>query len=338
MLLLEGHNANDIWRQAAEMFLCHSDNRLHPTRRRDTQEFLHVALSIADPRQRWTTVRKPPINPAFAIAETIWIMNGRNDASFLTFWNQELIKHIGSGPFYHGAYGYRLRCHFGIDQLVRAYESLSHDPDTRQIVLQIWDSHIDFPDERGKAADSDIPCNVLALLKLQDGALDWMQIIRSNDLFLGLPYNLVQFTTLQEILAGWLGVKVGTYNQISDSLHLYDRHVGIVAIDTDVPYTQNNDSLALPKDKSDYVMQMMQQYIERLIGDDITGTDTTILLRSSNIPSAYYNQLCILAAESSRRHKRLDVIPDIVSKCTNPILKLAWNRWYNHISKKDEID
>ena len=80
---------------------------------------------------------------------------------------------------------------------------------------------VDLPDLDGSPANEDIPCNVLAMLKVRDGALHWTQVMRSNDLFLGLPYNIVQFTMLQEVLAGWLGVRVGPYNVVIDSLHVY---------------------------------------------------------------------------------------------------------------------
>ena len=63
------------------------------------------------------------------------------------------------------------------------------------------------------------------MLKVRDGALEWTQILRSNDVFRGLPYNFVQFTMMQEIMAGWLNLRVGSYNQLSDSLHIYDSDI-----------------------------------------------------------------------------------------------------------------
>lgn len=69
------------------------------------------------------------------------------------------------------------------------------------------------------------------MFNIRDGRLDWTQIIRSNDIFLGLPHNLVQFTTLHEVMAGWLGVQMGSYNQLSNSLHLYEKDLrdGIIS-------------------------------------------------------------------------------------------------------------
>jgi len=78
-------------------------------------------------------------------------------------------------------------------------------------------SGTDFPDEEGRPASQDILCNVLSMLKIRDGRLEWTQVMRSNDLFRGVPYNFVQFTVLQEVIAGWLGLEVGAYDHVSDS-------------------------------------------------------------------------------------------------------------------------
>ena len=49
--------------------------------------------------------------------------------------------------------------------------------------------------------------------------------MRSQDLWLGFPYDIFANTVLQKLLAGWLGVALGEYHHYVDSLHLYDEHV-----------------------------------------------------------------------------------------------------------------
>ena len=70
-------------------------------------------------------------------------------------------------------------------------------------MLQIWDPCQDLPDQDGKPVSEDIPCNVMALLKIRNGHLYWTQVMRSNDVMRGLPYNIIQFTMLQELFAAW---------------------------------------------------------------------------------------------------------------------------------------
>ena len=264
--VFEGLSADAVWQQAAEAFRRSDGVRSQDSRGGPTQEILHVATAIPDPRQRWVVSREPPLNVAFALAEVVWIMSGRRDLAFLEYWNTRYRDFVGSGPELHGAYGYRLRHHLGIDQLDQAYQVLKHNPDTRQVVLQIWDSRIDLPSSDGTPADRDIPCNVVAMPKLRDGKLEWLQVIRSNDMFLGVPHNLVQFTFMQEILAGWLGVDCGPYTQISDSLHVYDRDwknvMGSAALQTDF---RNDDRLALSRQESDRVFEELERRVEKMI-------------------------------------------------------------------------
>jgi len=57
-------------------------------------------------------------------------------------------------------------------------------------------------------------------VKIRHGKLEWSQIMRSKDVLLRIPYNFIQFTGLQEILAGWFELDMEAYNHYSDSLWL----------------------------------------------------------------------------------------------------------------------
>ena len=270
----QGQSADNVWQQAAEAFRRSDGVRSQNSRGGPTREILHVVISIADPRQRWVVSREPPLNIAFVLAEVVWIMTGRRDLAFLEYWNTRYRDFVGPGPELHGAYGYRLRSHLGIDQLERAFQVLVHDPDTRQVVLQIWDSRIDLPAPDGTPANRDVPCNIAAMPKLRDGKLEWLQVIRSNDMFLGVPHNFVQFTSMQEILAGWLGVECGSYTQISDSLHVYDSRWEDVMASTALPRVSlNHDRLALPRQESERAFSELKRRVEQMI-DPETDMDT----------------------------------------------------------------
>lgn len=324
----EGLTADDVWQQISRSFKKGNGVNAQGSKSGATQEILHATISISDPRQRWVVSRNPPLNVAFAIADLVWIMAGRNDLSFLAFWNSRLQEFVGPGPKLHGAYGYRLRRHFGLDQLERAYSGLNLNPDSRQIALQIWDSSIDLPIETGEPADPDIPCNMLSLLKIRDGKLEWLQIIRSNDLFLGVPYNFVQFTCLQEIMAGWLGIDCGSYHQISDSLHMYDRdETNILASNSLNELPMNVDSLALPKEKSEWAFKEMEQRVDRMIAANLGLEELQRISVWEEGPEAFRNMLAVLVAEAARRHKWLGISEQVMSACTNPIFKKLWNRW-----------
>jgi thymidylate synthase len=48
-------------------------------------------------------------------------------------------------------------------------------------------------------------------------------MMRSNDIWTGLPYDIVYFTLLQKLVADALGKEYGTYTHFTTSLHLYDK-------------------------------------------------------------------------------------------------------------------
>lgn len=328
MRLFEGRTANEAWSEAAAAFVTEDGGREQASRAGSTSEILHAAFTIRDPLERWVFARRPAINPAFAIVETVWILAGRDDSALPNHWNPELPKYMGSGERYHGAYGHRLRRRFVLDQLERAYLALSRNPESRQVVLQIWGSKIDLPDEEGWPANPDIPCNVLSMLKVREGELEWTQVMRSNDLFRGVPYNFVQFTVLQEVMAGWLGLGVGSYDHLSDSLHVYDNDFGsLEGFDGQTAIVPNTDSLRLPKEESDAAFTAVERRLDAMTDDDLTEERMRELSEGDGLPEAFENLLRVAAADSARRRGWIELSEAIVGGCTNGALLQIWEGW-----------
>lgn len=325
--LFEGNTADEIWRRAADDLIHMEMNSLQASRLGPMRERMHSGLHLRNPRQRWVLSRRPAINPAFAIAELVWILQGRNDAAFLNYWNPALPNFAGHGDTYHGAYGYRLRRHLGVDQLERAYQILANNPDSRQVVLQIWDPRIDLPHPDGTARNADIPCNVMAMPKIRAGKLEWLQVMRSNDLFLGTPHNFVQFTSLQEIMAGWLGVEVGSFVLMADSLHLYDSDIEKLAVAEQAPLTANNDRLNLNKNEFDRVLALVGEAMDELRSAPLLPARFVQLIERNDLPTAWHNLLRIVAADSARRRNWRDEMKLASSSNTNPMLDAAWRAW-----------
>lgn len=329
-----GASADVVWQALVDKFRQSDGTLRQESRLGAMEELLHVVLTIEDPRQRWVVSREPPLNMAFALAEVVWIMRGRRDLAFLYFWNKKLQKYVGPGPELNGAYGHRLKHNLGFDQLNRVYKAIKHNDATRQAVLQIWDSRKDLPNLDGSPADPDIPCNLVAMPKLRNGKLEWLQVIRSNDMFLGIPHNFVQFTCMQEVLAGWLGVECGTYNQVSDSLHVYDRDLeNVLGSQPTVGASRNLDSLALPWKESDLVFKELEYRIELMI-DPNTTTDTISSLSNWDVaPQAYRNISKVLVAYALRQRNRPQSADQVIASCSNPVYLQLWERWCSRRQK-----
>lgn len=355
MIHIEGPSADAVWREAVERL--RQDGALQESRDQPTRELLHVALTIRDPRQRLVFAR--PINPAFALAEVLWIMAGANDLDFLRFWNPRMARFADEPAphLLHGAYGYRLGSqprlstaavarlrHEGpsdeprLDQIKTAYEALRHLPSSRQVVLQIWDARHDLPapDPRSR----DIPCNVMSHLMIRQGRLEWLQVMRSNDLVWGLPYNLVQFTTLQEIMAGWLGVDVGTYTHVSDSLHAYKRHwAALERVEpTKAPIPHNTADLRIGS-YADWEALWARLVDEAIALTQHAEADRLLAVATElkDIPAAYSAWVAVLAAEALRQHGH-DTQATAIAARANAFWGASWRAWRAARRQGEEAD
>lgn len=177
-------------------------------------------------KHKYITTRSK-FNLSFALAEVLWICQGRRDVEMLAHYNKNISNYSDKGEDFNAAYGNRIfNSSWGkssyrsstetVNQFLISFEKLRRNPDNRQTVIQIW--HPLYDNVEGC---KDYACNQSSQLKIRDGQLEWTQIMRSNDLVWGLPYNLVQFISLQQIMSSMLGVAVGNYYHFSDSSHIY---------------------------------------------------------------------------------------------------------------------
>lgn len=333
VVTFSGVTANEVWASATQKLLCCEQTAVE-SRIGNMNEILHVAFSISNPREHWVTRRVPPISIAYALAELVWILVGSNESKTINFWNPALPRYSGQSEKYPGAYGFRIRRNFGLDQLERAYYSLKNEPNNRQTVISIWDPKKDLPDEKGKPANDDIPCNICALLKIREQKLEWTQIMRSNDIFRGLPYNLVQFTCLQEILAGWLDVGVGSYSHFSDSLHLYNSDRASLSI-TDNINLENSDYLALPKDIFSDVVSQIYDNMLTISHDEITEIELSKLSKIKSNEQAYCNIMFIIGAYAAHKLKFTELEKELLEKCTNKLYVYMWKSWSEYNKSKE---
>lgn len=127
--------------------------------------------------------------------------------------------------------------------------------------------------------------------------------MRSNDMIWGMPCNFVHFTTFQEIFAGWLGVEVGSYNHISDSLHIYGYHAEFLNNPTPQEDRElNHIDLRLPYTEWIKVWQFIVAATLHLgCAFDIKQVQKALSKVLTMIPTGYKEWISVLGAESYRR-------------------------------------
>jgi thymidylate synthase len=332
-------SADLAWQEALSELIA-SPDYVHDGRNGSANEILPCVLNITDPRQRWILSRYPPYNPASGLVEFIWIIAGKNESNVVNFWNPALPGYAGDGDIYHGAYGYRLRHEFGIDQIRRAYSALSQSPETRQVVLQIWKPDIDMPTEAGDPVSRDIPCNILSLLKVRDGYLHWTQVMRSNDIMRGLPYNIIQFTLLHEVMASWLDCKLGEYFHLTDSLHLYEHDRATYGC-IPTPIKSASENKCVLSLSCDETLERIVKFYDCLVvvakGELSSRELHQVFCRQKlidRVKSGFLADLMVvIGSDAARRYGFKNMAYEFAESCTDLNLQQAATAWLQYLER-----
>lgn len=175
--------------------------------------------------------------PKSAAAEVAWFLMGTQDATFIRkhapLWDKFIEPLAKQGDLFDGdgavegikaAYGYRWRRHFGRDQLIEGVNALSADPSDRRVVVVAWDP---AEDGNGAKGQKNVPCPMAFTLSLTAGELHSSLMIRSSDIFVGLPYDVMGHALLLDAIAATLRVKLGVMHITLAHPHLYEDHWGM---------------------------------------------------------------------------------------------------------------
>lgn len=129
-------------------------------------------------------------------------------------------KHATPGTEQVGRiYGYQWRKWDGaIDQLAELVESLKRTPDSRRHLLTTYN-----PTEQAQACLP--PCHLTAQFNVYAGQLDCIVYMRSVDLCLGLPSDVILYATLMLILCNQTGYTPGMLTFMLGDTHIYMNHV-----------------------------------------------------------------------------------------------------------------
>lgn len=165
------------------------------------------------------TLRKQPLKSP--IAEQLWFIAGEKDTTFLRkftkIWDP-FMESDGTLPF---SYGWRWRNHFGRNQLGKTIELLEKEPSSRQGVIITWDPS---EDGYGGIPKKNVPCPFAYTINIIGGRLHMHNLVRSNDMILGFPFDVLGFALLQCMIAERLRVRPGIYTHSISNAHVYDNH------------------------------------------------------------------------------------------------------------------
>lgn len=182
-----------------------------------THEVIGWAGQLLHSGKSWLKNPRRALSPTYAAAEVLWYLGQRRDVGMIRTYAPQYEKFAEDDGIVHGAYGPRMA-----DQVTKVITVLRAHPESRQAVVQLWQES-DL--EHAFALDKrDLPCTLTMQFLKRGQELHMVVSMRSNDVWLGLPYDVFAFTCVQRLVAGSLGLVAATYTHMVGSLHLYDKH------------------------------------------------------------------------------------------------------------------
>ena len=182
-------------------------------------EIINAITVINDPTRciMKNDIRKMPIR--YCIGELLWYLSGNNNLSAIQHFSSAWDRMSDDGKTVNSNYGTLIKYYYGFDQLKMCEDILRDNPNSRQAIIHLKPIRnvIDEPTK-------DLPCTVSLQIFIRENKLYMITYMRSNDIWMGFPYDVFQFTCIQIYLAMRLNVDLGTYTHIAGSLHLYKRN------------------------------------------------------------------------------------------------------------------
>jgi thymidylate synthase len=132
-----------------------------------------------------------------------------------------------------------------LDQVDYLIYTLKVNPYSRRIKTTLWG--VEELDDMALP-----PCVYETHWQMWGGKLHLTVNIRSNDLGLGNPYNIYQYSILHRLIGHVTGKKVGTICFNIDNAHIYDRHMDILLEQIEAPMHEAPTLWINPEVKSFY--------------------------------------------------------------------------------------
>lgn len=174
-----------------------------------------VTVVVRDPHNALPIGTGRGVSPAVAAVEAIQLIGAISVPRMVIAASPRFSDYQEPNGEFYGAYGARIGT-----QVDAVIEKLVQDRHSRQAVITLWNPLYDNSSNR-----KDYPCTVSLHFAIIDDKLEMNVTMRSNDVWLGTPYDLFQFTQLQMSIATVLRIEPGVYRHTAWSLHLYESDI-----------------------------------------------------------------------------------------------------------------
>jgi thymidylate synthase len=158
------------------------------------------------------------------IYELLWFLSGDTNIKYLkdhgvTIWDEWADENGDLGPVY-GRQWRSWPCPDGrtVDQISNLIHQIKTNPDSRRLIVNAW--NVSELDKMALA-----PCHLLFQFYVAAGKLSCQLYARSQDYFLGTPFNIASYALLTHMIAQQCDLAVGEFVWTGGDTHLYINHI-----------------------------------------------------------------------------------------------------------------
>lgn len=146
------------------------------------------------------------VDPVIAYKEAMWITHNIPKQEFSEKFSFNIWDKFKDGADYSLRAG---------EQWRKVIESLQADPTKRRGVVSLWDAEVDL-------TEPNPPCILGYHFYIINGALNMTLILRSSDLLVGLPMDVMTAAFVLDAVAAQLNMFIGDLAVIVSNLHYYE--------------------------------------------------------------------------------------------------------------------
>lgn len=175
------------------------------------------------------------------LRELMWFLSGSTNAKVLedhgvNIWKQWGPESREMGPIYGNAWrgysvpfevvgeeGRRYEGKTETDQLRNLLTALVKEPSSRRHVVTLWNPHT--------WRDCALACCHGTTIQFKRQAIHGHEYLhcsmtqRSNDMLLGVPYNVASYALLTYLIASWIKIRPGIFSHTMNDAHIYANHL-----------------------------------------------------------------------------------------------------------------
>lgn len=174
-------------------------------------------------RQGFPLVTTKKIHFKSVIHELLWFLKGETNIKYLkengvSIWNEWANREGELGPVY-GSQWRKWKTANGtdVDQIAEVINQIKTNPNSRRLIVSAWNV--------GQISEMALPpCHNFFQFHVENGKLSIMFNMRSNDLFLGAPFNIASYALLVEMVAHVCSLEVGELVMTIGNAHIYHNH------------------------------------------------------------------------------------------------------------------